>query len=239
MSIPRRGIDWKHYERCQAEGMIGQDYALRIGEAPNNFAQKKRRHYRDHPRGAADVPTDGDADLALSNGDETAGVLAIPSAHPVAPQRTSALPAHYDASELDHLRGRVATFEAFMAAIKSQQRPSACQRTDRAPAHQDASEPIYEALVRLDTRLSALEASAFIPRPLSTLSAHSDAPAHRLAPECMEPPRWLNRGTHIATDMVEWIDTYARQYRMEKREVVDLALRTLHALVAGEGASDA
>jgi hypothetical protein len=47
MSIPRRGIDWKHYERCQAEGVIDKDYALRIGEAPNNFVQKKRRHYRD------------------------------------------------------------------------------------------------------------------------------------------------------------------------------------------------
>jgi hypothetical protein len=45
-SIPRPDIDWNDYERRRAEGITDKAHALSIGETPNNFAQKKRRHYR-------------------------------------------------------------------------------------------------------------------------------------------------------------------------------------------------
>jgi AcrR family transcriptional regulator len=174
-------------------------------------------------------------DKATVNGN----LPAVPSAHSDAPERISALPAHYNASELDNLRGRVATLEAFMAAIESQQRPSAPERTESASAHQDALQRIMDALAQLNTRLHVVEASTLTPPPASALPAHSDAPAQRIAPERTEPPTWVNRGTHVAADMLEAIDAYAQRHRLEKREVLDRALRTFFALVAGEGASDA
>jgi hypothetical protein len=175
-------------------------------------------------------------DKATVNGN----LPALPApAHSDAPERISALPVHYDASDVDNLRGRVATLEAFMAAIESQQRPSAPERTDSASAHQDALQRIHEALAQLNTRLHVVEASTLTPPPTSALPAHQNAPVHRIAPERTEPPTWVNRGTHLAADMLEAIDTYAQRHRLEKREVLDRALRTFFALVAGEGASDA
>jgi hypothetical protein len=43
-----------------------------------------------------------------------------------------------------------------------------------------------------------------------------------------------DRDIDLATDMAEAVDAYARQHRLEKREVLDLALRTFFAQV-GEG----
>jgi hypothetical protein len=43
---------------------------------------------------------------------------------------------------------------------------------------------------------------------------------------------WISQGMHIAADMVEFIDQYAKAHGMQKREVVDLALRTFFADVA-------
>jgi hypothetical protein len=230
MSIPRRPIDWNNYDQCHAEGLSDKEFALSIGMDPNNFAQHKRRHLR-HARDTADVPVDGDTDPAESNGN----LPAIPAAHSIAPQRTSALPAHYDASAFDELRARVVTLESFVAALQAQQRPSASERTDSASAHPDALERIQEALVQLDTRLHVVEAS----QERSALPAHSDAPAHRIAPERTNPPRWINRGMHIAADMADFIEIYADEHRLEKREVVDLALRTFRALVREGDRADA
>ena len=231
MSVSRRDIDWKAYDQFQGTDKV---FAESIGMDPNNFAQYKRRHLRDKPT-IIDVPVET-IDLAPSS---NGNLPAFPSAHSSTPERISALPVRYDASELDNLRGRVATLEAFVAALQDQQRPSASERTDSASTHQDASERVHEALARLEARLQAVEASTLALPPLGALPAHSNASAYRITPERTEPPTWLNRGMHLATDMAEWIDTYARQHRMEKREVVDLALRTLRGLVASEGATDA
>ena len=119
-------------------------------------------------------------------------------------------------------------------AILTSTHPSVPHRIS-ASAPPDALERIHEALARLDTRLHAVEIS----QQLSARPAHSDALVHPIAPERTEPPTWLGRGMHLATDMAEWIDTYAREQRLEKREVVDLALRTLRGLVASEGTTDA
>ena len=159
---------------------------------------------------------------------------AIPAAHSDAPERISALPVHYDASELDNLRGRVATLEAFVAALQADHRPSAPERTDSASSHQDALQCIHEALAQLNTRLHVVEASTLTPPSTSALPAHQNAPAHYSAWERTEPPTWLNRGTHIAADMVGWLDDYARRHRLEKREAHDLALRILRALDSEE-----
>jgi hypothetical protein len=40
-------------------------------------------------------------------------------------------------------------------------------------------------------------------------------------------------------DMLAWVDIYARQTRMEKRAIIDLALRTFRALMEGEGGAEA
>jgi hypothetical protein len=39
--------------------------------------------------------------------------------------------------------------------------------------------------------------------------------------------------------MLAWVDIYARQTRMEKRAIIDLALRTFRALMEGEGGAEA
>ena len=145
---------------------------------------------------------------------------------------------HYDASELDNLRGRVATLEAFVAALQADHRPSAPERTDSASSHQDALQCIHEALAQLNTRLHVVEASTLTPPSTSALPAHPNAPVHRIAPDRTEPPTWVNRGTHLAADMVEAIKAYATEHRMEIREVIDLALRNFFAGVGEEVHAD-
>ena len=120
---------------------------------------------------------------------------AIPAAHSDAPERISALPVHYDASELEDVKSRLDTLEAFMSAMQAQQR-------------------------------------------ISALPAHPNAPVHRIAPDRTEPPTWVNRGTHLAADMVEAIKAYATEHRMEIREVIDLALRNFFAGVGEEVHAD-
>jgi hypothetical protein len=176
-------------------------WAQHIGRKPNTWVVWKHANWPDlvskrnaptgddHPeRNPTDAPADGDH--AARNGH----LPAIPtSAHSSAPERISALPAHPIASEVDDLKARVATLEAFMAALQERQR----------------------------------------------ITAHSDAPAHPIAPERTEPPTWLNRGMHLAADLAEAIEAYAREHRLEKREVLDLALRTFFAQVGEEVRADA
>jgi hypothetical protein len=110
-----------------------------------------------------------------------------------------------------------------------------------APVHSDASERIStleridSALLRdHDSRIAVLEAF------MATIqqSAHHSAPerisasAHPNALQRTEPIAWVNRGTHIAADMIERVKAYATQHRLEMREVIDLALRQFFA---GEG----
>jgi hypothetical protein len=162
------------------------DFAKSIGMEPRNFNNYKKTRWRDEPT-ITDVPVET-VDLApTSNGN----LPAIPPAHSDAPERISALPVHYDASELEDVKSRLATLEAFMAAMQAQQR-------------------------------------------ISALPAHPNAPVHRIAPERTEPPTWVNRGTHLAADMVEAVKAYAAEHRMEIREVIDLALRSFFAEVGEE-----
>lgn len=163
MSIPRKPIDWKLYDRLPEQRGKDAAFARSIGLTPENFAQYKKSRWRDEPTSNGNLP-------------------AIPAAHSDAPERISALPVHYDASELEDVKSRLDTLEAFMSAMQAQQR-------------------------------------------ISALPAHPNAPAHHSAPERTEPPQWVNRGTHLAADMVEAVKAYATEHRMEIREVIDLALR--------------
>jgi hypothetical protein len=131
---------------------------------------------------------------AMASATVNGNLPALRPAHPDAPERISALPVHSDASGLDDIKSRLATLEAFMAAVQAQQR-------------------------------------------ISALPAHPNAPVHRIAPERTEPPTWVNRGTHLAADMVEAVKAYATEHRMEIREVIDLALRSFFAEV-GERVRD-
>lgn len=114
-----------------------------------------------------------------------------------------------------------------------------------SPAHSDASERISaseridSALLREhDSRIAVLEAF------MATLqqAAHHSAPerisasAHADASQRMEPVVWVNRGTHLAADMIERVKAYATQHRLEMREVIDVALRRFFAV---EGGGDA
>jgi hypothetical protein len=227
VSIPRKRVDWRAYDQ-----FVGSDadFARSIGMEPSNFHQYKKTRWRDEPT-FTELPVET-VDLTTP---DNGNLPAIPSVHSSAPERISALPVHYDASEVDNLRGRVATLEAFMAAIESQQRPSAPQRIDSAPAHSDTLERIHEALAQLDTRLHVVEASP----QLSALPAHSDAPAHHSAPERTEPPTWKSQGQQFAEDTLQRLDHYARQSRREKREIIDAALRAYLPPEVGEEAHDA
>jgi hypothetical protein len=107
--------------------------------------------------------------------------------------------------------------------------PSAHQN---APERISASERIDSALLRdHESRLSVLEAFIGTLQQQPHLASASDAPqrisasAHSNALQRIEPPVWVNRGTHLAADMIERIKAYAREHRLDMREVLDLALR--------------
>jgi hypothetical protein len=64
---------------------------------------------------------------------------------------------------------------------------------------------------------------------LPAIPASQPIAAHR-----SEPPTWVSRGGQLDADMLEVIDAYAQQHWLEKREVIDLFLRTSAAHL-GEG----
>lgn len=66
-------------------------------------------------------------------------------------------------------------------------------------------------------------------RALQRLTA---SPVHSGTLERTEPPVWVNRGTHMAADMIEAVKTYAQQHRLEIRAVLDLALRRFFTAAA-------
>jgi hypothetical protein len=133
MSIPRRQINWKQYDAFEG---TDADFARSIGMSPGLFHTYKKTRYRDEPPTIVDVPVETVELAPTSNGN----LPAIPSAHSDAPERISALPMHYDASELDDLKSRLATLEAFMAAVQAQQRISALPAHPNAPVHYIAPE---------------------------------------------------------------------------------------------------
>jgi hypothetical protein len=79
---------------------------------------------------------------------------------------------------------------------------------------------------------------AQVRRKLLAVPIYGDAPAHPSAPEPMDPPTWVNRGTHLAADMVEATKVYAQEHRMEIREVIDLGLRAFFTQGSGEAVRD-
>jgi hypothetical protein len=104
-----------------------------------------------------------------------------------------------------------------------------------APAHQRASERIDHALLKdHDSRIAVLEAFMAAQQQ----RAHAADVPQRISASAqrIDPPVWVNRGTHLAADMIERVKTYAHEHRLEMREVIDLALRTFFA---GEGGRDA
>jgi hypothetical protein len=99
------------------------------------------------------------------------------------------------------------------------------------PARRSASERILIGIwEQLETRVEVLE--AFMAAQQSAQRTLS-ASAHPDALQRTAPVDWVNRGTHLAADMIERIKVYASQHRLEMREVIDLALRRFFA---GEGA---
>jgi hypothetical protein len=92
---------------------------------------------------------------------------------------------------------------------------SAPERTDSAILTDHESR-----IAVLEIFMSALQRQAHftsVPERIST-----SAPQNAL--ERTSPPVWVNWGTHLAADMVEAIDAYAAQHRLEKRQVLELAL---------------
>jgi hypothetical protein len=161
MNIPGTPIDWKHYDASHAQGISDTAFARSIGLSQPAFAhRKKKRHLEEAAH--------------RDNGH----LPAIRPSQPIATQRISVLSAQPIASEVDDLKSRVATLEAFMAAMQAEH---------RSAAQSIAAQPIA---------------------------------VHR-----NESIQWVSRGLQVTANMLAAIDTYAQQHRLEKREVLDLALR--------------
>ena len=79
------------------------------------------------------------------------------------------------------------------------------------------------ALQRVEVVLEAFMAAQQSTQRTLSASAHSDAPQRA------EPVEWISQGSHFAADMLPRIKAYMARHRLEKREVVDLALRRLLA----------
>jgi hypothetical protein len=83
-----------------------------------------------------------------------------------------------------------------------------------------------------ESRIAVLEAyMSTLQRQVHLTSAPEriTASVHPNAPQRTGPPVWVNRGTHLAQDMIEAINTYRHQHRLEVREVIDMALRQFFA----------
>jgi hypothetical protein len=85
----------------------------------------------------------------------------------------------------------------------------------------------------LEARLQVVEAFMNAHQQSQLLNA---SPAHPEALQRAEPPEWVSQGSHFAAGMLPLIKAYMAKHRLEKREVVDLALRMLFA---GEEVRDA
>jgi hypothetical protein len=67
--------------------------------------------------------------------------------------------------------------------------------------------------------------------PAIPASQPSATPSQPVAVHRSKEIPWVGRGLQVAADMAEAIEAYAREHRLEKREVLDLALRSFFAQV--------
>ena len=83
-----------------------------------------------------------------------------------------------------------------------------------------------------ESRLAVLEAFVSTLQRQTHLTSAPEriSASHPNAPQRTGPPVWVNRGTHLAQDMIEAINTYRHQHRLEVREVIDMALRQFFAM---------
>jgi hypothetical protein len=131
-----------------------------------------------------------------------------------APERTESAPGDNSLSTLAHSQRTASALDELSLTWPAHPNTSQCI---------SASEHIDSALKDLGTRLAVVEAFMLAQQRLNA------SPAHSGALDRTEPPVWVNRGTHMAADMIEAVKTYAQQHRLEIRQVLDLALREFFA----------
>jgi hypothetical protein len=103
------------------------------------------------------------------------------------------------------------------------------------------SQPIAMKVDELKTRVATLEAfmAAMQAQHRITAMPSQSVASQPVAVHRSQEIPWVSRGLQVAADMAEAIETYARKHQLKKREVLDLALRSFLAQVAGEGGADA
>jgi hypothetical protein len=163
-------------------------------------------------RRAPHHPERNPADVPVS-GDDATPAPAIPNETPGDPERNGHLP-----------------------AIPTPSHPVAVPSQPIAVA----SQPIAVDVDDLKGRVAILEAFMAAMQAQQCIVAMPSQPiaAQPVAVHRSEQIPWVSRGLQMATDMAEAIDTYATEHRLEKREVLDLALRTFFAQVEGDRAPD-
>jgi hypothetical protein len=111
-----------------------------------------------------------------------------------------------------------------------------------APSSAIPSQPIALVLPPLASELDDLKARvATLEAFMAAMQAQQRTIAIASQPIAIhrsEAIHWVSRGLHVADDMLAAVDAYAREHRLDKREVVDLALRTFFAQVDAEVAHD-
>jgi hypothetical protein len=131
----------------------------------------------------------------------------------------------YRAHHAPPANGVPTTRDRQLPAIRPSQ-PIAVHRIDSAVP----SQPIASAVDDLTARVATLEAfMSAMQAEHRSLSQSIALVSPSIAIHRSEPPTWVSRGLQVATDMLSAIDAYAIRHRLEKREVVDLALRRLFA----------
>jgi transposase-like protein len=104
---------------------------------------------------------------------------------------------------------------------------------ERKPVETERNAPPVDHTPERNGHLPATTASQ------STAMPSQPSAAHPVAVHCSKQIPWVSRGLQMAADMAEAIEAYTRQHRFEKREVLDLALRTFFAQVGEEVRADA
>jgi transposase-like protein len=104
---------------------------------------------------------------------------------------------------------------------------------ERKPVDTERNAPPVDHTPERNGHLPATTASQSIAMPSQPSAAHP------VAVHCSAQIPSVSRGLQMAADMAEAIEAYARQHRLQKREVLDLALRTFFAHVGEEVRADA
>jgi hypothetical protein len=132
----------------------------------------------------------------------------------------SAPPAHSNPSPIP-LNASVPRQASRRAAV-----PPNGHHPSASPTRFSASGRIIGIWESLEDRLRAVEAFVAAHQQSQRLNA---SPAHAEALQRAEPPERVSQGSHFAADMLPRVKAYMARHRLEKREVVDLALRMLFA----------